>query len=130
MQHVPYTILTIRLQKREQSLDDIHGISDVIVEEPQLCTSQNGRDGNGTLKKLTNERKDACKQAEAQNKEHVTCDTFRLKLLAARLMDRFFDEKIEAVWTQQKLTMESKLWDPDKDDQKFLQSGVNQILPQ
>jgi lipopolysaccharide biosynthesis regulator YciM len=126
------------VQEREKSLNDIHGVSDLMDEEPSFVRAKM-EEMDTELSKLTNNKgKEAYMQAESQNKEYVSCDKFRLKFLraemfnaklAAGLMVRFFDEK-EKLFGADKLTKEIKLWDLDEDDRKFLQSGVNQILPQ
>jgi hypothetical protein len=63
-------------------------------------------------KLLANKGKEAYVQAEAQNKEYVTCDKLRLKFLqaemfnaklAAERMVRFFDEK-KKLFGPEKLT--------------------------
>jgi hypothetical protein len=126
------------VQEREQSLNDIHGVSDVIDEQPSFVRAKMEKLEMELAKLTSNKGKEAYMQAVAQNKEYVTCDRFRLKFLraemfnarlAARLMVRFFDEK-KKLFGPDKLTREIKLWDLDKDDQKFLERGMGQILPQ
>jgi hypothetical protein len=125
------------VQERELSLNDIHGVSDVIHEEPGFVRAK-AEEMEIEVSKLTNKGKEAYMQAEAQNKEYVTCDKFRLKFLRAEMFDarlaagrmvRFFDEK-KKLFGPDKLTKEIKLCDLDKDDQKFLERGIAQILPQ
>jgi hypothetical protein len=125
------------VQEREQALNDIHGVSDVIHEEPSFVRAKM-EEMEMELSKLTNKGKEAYMQAEAQNKECVTCEKFRLKFLRAEMFDArlaagrmvgFFDEK-KKLFGPDKLTKEIKLWDLDKDDQKFLERGIGQILPQ
>jgi predicted Mrr-cat superfamily restriction endonuclease len=126
------------VQEREKSLNDIHGVSDVMDEEPSFVRAKMEEMETELSKLTSNKGKEAYMQAEAQNKEYVTCDKFLLKFLRAEMfnarlaagtMVRFFDEK-KKLFGPEKLTKEIKLWDLDKDDQTFLQSGVNQILPQ
>jgi hypothetical protein len=130
-------MVAMSVQERELSLNDIHGVSDVIDEEPSFVRAKM-EELEMELSKLTNKGKEAYVQAEAQNKEYVTCDKFRLKFLRAEMFDarlaagrmvRFFDEK-KKLFGPYKLTREIKLWDLDKDDQKFLERGIGQILPQ
>jgi hypothetical protein len=126
------------VQEREKSLNDIHGVSDVMDEEASFVRAKI-EEMEMELSKLTsNKGKEAYMQAEAQNKEYVTCHKFRLKFLRAEmfnaklavgLMVRFFDEK-KKLFGADKLTKEIKLWDLDKDDRKLLESGIGQILPQ
>jgi hypothetical protein len=126
------------VQEREQSMNDIHGVSDVVDEEPSFVRAKM-EEMEMELSKLTsNEGKEAYMQAEAQNKEYVTCDKFRLKFLRAEMfnarlaagsMVRFFDEK-KKLFGADKLTKEIMLCDLDEDDQKFLERGICQILPQ
>jgi lipopolysaccharide biosynthesis regulator YciM len=125
-------------QEREKSLNDVHGVSDVIDEQPTFVRAKM-EEMEMELAKLTSKKgKEAYMQAVAQNKEYVTCDRFRLKFLrsemfdarlAARLMVRFFDEK-KKLFGPEKLTKEIMLGDLDKEDQKFLERGMGQILPQ
>jgi hypothetical protein len=124
--------------ERELSLNDVHGVSDVMDEEPGFVRAKMER-METELSKLTNNKgKEAYMQAEAQSKEYVTCDKFCLKFLRAEMfnarlaagrMVRFFDEK-KKLFGPDKLTKDIKLWDLDKDDRNFLERGIGQILPQ
>jgi hypothetical protein len=124
------------VQEREQSIHDVHGVSDVIHEEPGFVQAKL-EDMEMELSKLTR-GKEAYMQAEAQNKEYVICHKFRLRFLraesfnarlAAGRMVRFFEEK-KTLFGPGKLTKEIKLRDLDKEDRKFLDKGVLQIVPQ
>jgi hypothetical protein len=124
------------VEEREQSIFDIHGVSDVIHEEPGFVRAKL-EDMEMELSKLTRGNKEAYMQAEAQNKEYVICHKFRLRFLraesfnarlAAGRMVRFFDEK-KKLFGPDKLTKEIKLRDLDKEDRKFLDSGIFQIVP-
>jgi hypothetical protein len=123
------------VQEREQSIHDVHGVSDVIHEEPGFVQAKL-EDMEMELSKITR-GKEAYVQAEAQNKECVICHKFRLRFLraeffnsrlAAGRMVRFFDEK-KKLFGPDKLTKEIKLRDLDKEDRKFLDSGIFQIVP-
>jgi hypothetical protein len=126
------------VQERELSLNDIHGVSDVIQEEPGFVRAKMEEMETELSKLTSNKGKGAYMQAVVQNKEYVTSDKFRLKFLRAEMfnarlaagrMVRFFDEK-KKLFGPDKLTRDIKLCDLDKDDRKFLERGVNQILPQ
>jgi len=125
------------VQERERAFDDIHGVSEVIHEEPGFVRAKMEEMEMEISKHITR-GKEAYMQAEAQNKEFVTCGKFRLKFLRAELFDarlaagrmvRFFEEK-KKLFGPDKLTKEIKLWDLDKEDRNFLDRGIGQILPQ
>jgi hypothetical protein len=124
------------VQEREQSLYDIHGVSDVIHEEPDFIRAKL-EEMEMELSKLTR-GKEAYMQADAQNKEYVICHKFRLQFLRAEMfnarlaagrMVRFFEVK-RKLFGPDKLTKEIKLRDLDEEDQKFLGRGIGQIVPQ
>ena len=128
---------TMSVQEREQAVDDIHGVSEVIHEKPGFVRVKI-QEMEMELSKHITRGKEAYMQAEAQNKEFVTCVKFRLKFLraemfdarlAARRMIRFFEEK-KKLFGPAKLTKEIKLSDLDKEDRTFLESGIFQIMPQ
>jgi hypothetical protein len=119
------------------SFNDIHGVSEVIHEEPGFVRAKM-EEMEMELSKHITRGKESYMQAEAQNKEYVTRHKFRLMFLRAEMFDarlaagrmvRFFEEK-KKLFGPEKLTKEIKLSDLDKDDQKFLNRGVAQILPQ
>ena len=125
------------VQEREQSLNDIHGVSEAIHEEPGFVRAKLA-EVKMELSKLSTREKEAYMEAEDQNKQYVTCDKFCLKFLRAEMFDarlaagrmvRFFDEK-KKLFGPDKLTKEIELGDLDKEDRKFLESGIGQILPQ
>jgi hypothetical protein len=127
---------SMSVQEREQSIYDVHGVSEVIHEEPSFVRAKL-EEMEMELSKITR-GKEAYMQAEAQNKDYVICHKFRLKFLRAEMFNatlaagrvvRFFEEKIK-MFGPDKLTKEIKLWDLDKEDQKFLERGIGQILPQ
>jgi hypothetical protein len=124
------------VDEREQSIFDVHGVSDVIHEEPSFVRAKL-EDMEMELSKITR-GKEGYMQAEAQNKEYVICHKFRLKFLRAEIFNarlaavrlvRFFEEK-KKLFGPDKLTKEIKLRDLDKEDRKFLDRGVFQIVPQ
>jgi hypothetical protein len=124
------------VDEREQSIFDVHGVSDVIHEEPSFVRAKL-EDMEMELSKITR-GKEEYMQAEAQNKEYVICHKFRLKFLRAEIFNarlaavrlvRFFEEK-KKLFGPDKLTKEIKLRDLDKEDRKFLDRGVFQIVPQ
>jgi lipase chaperone LimK len=125
------------VEEREQSIFDVHGVSGVVHEEPSFVRAKL-EDMEMELSKLTRGNKEAHMQAEAQNKEHVICRKLRLRFLraesfnarlAAGRMVRFFEEK-KKLFGPDKLTKEIKLRDLDKEDRKFLDRGLFQIVPQ
>ena len=125
------------VKEREKSLNDIHGVSEVIHEKLGFVRTKLA-EVESELSKLSSREKEAYMQAEAQNMQYVTCDKLRLKFLRAEMFDarlaagrmvRFFDEK-KNLFGPDKLTKDIKLEDLDKDDRKFLESGIGQILPQ
>jgi hypothetical protein len=126
------------VQERELSLNDIHGVSDVMDEEPGFVRAKMEEIEMELSKLTSNKGNEAYMQAVAQNKEYVTSDKFRLEFLRAEMFDarlaagrlvRFFDEK-KKLFGPDKLTKDIKLWDLDKDDRKSLERGLGQILPQ
>jgi hypothetical protein len=130
------TMATMSVQEREQSIYDIHGVSGVINEEPVFVRAKL-EDMEMELSKLTR-GKEAYMQAKAQNKEYVICHKLRLKFLRAEIFDarlaagrmvRFFEEK-KKLFGSDKLTKEIKLRDLEKEDQKLLDTGIGQIVPQ
>jgi hypothetical protein len=128
-------MIGMSVEERQQSLHDIHGVSeDVIHEEPGFVRAKL-EEMEMELSKLTM-GKEAYMQAEAQSKEYVSCHS--LKFLRAEIFDarlaagrmiRFFEEK-KKLFGPDKLTKEIKLCDLDREDQKFLERGNLQILPQ
>jgi hypothetical protein len=130
------TMAAMSVQEREQSIYDIHGVSGVIHEEPVFVQAKL-EDMEMELSKLTR-GKEAYMQAKAQNKEYVICHKLRLKFLRAEIFDarlaagrmvRFFERKKE-LFGSVKLTKEIKLRDLEKEDQKLLDTGIGQIVPQ
>jgi hypothetical protein len=124
------------VQEREQSIYDVHGVSDAIHEVPGFVRAKL-EDMEIELSKLTRGNKEAYMQAEAQNKEYVICHKLRLKFLRAEIFNarlaagrlvRFFEEK-KKLFGPDKLTKEIKLRDLDKEDRKFLDRGFRQIVP-
>jgi hypothetical protein len=120
--------------EREHVLQDIHGVSDIVDEEPEFvarCLAEL----NTEVTMIDN--KPAYLQAKAQNPEYVSNLDFRLmflradsfipKLAAIRLV-AFFEAKLELFGTE-KLTKTILLSDMDKDDIGCLETGYSQLLP-
>ena len=120
--------------ERENVLQDIHGVSDIVNEEPEFVA--------GCLAELNTEvtmikNKAAFLLAEAQNSEYVSNLDFRLMFLraasfipkdAAIRLVAFCEAKLELFGTE-KLTKTILLSDMDKDDIGCLETGYSQLLP-
>lgn len=120
--------------ERENVLQDIHGVSDIVDEEPEFVAR--------CLAELNTEvmiikNKPAYLQAEAQNSEYVSNLDFRLMFLraecfipkdAAIRLVAFCEAKLHLFGTE-KLTKTILLSDMDKDDIGCLETGYSQLLP-
>jgi hypothetical protein len=120
--------------ERENILQDIHGVSDIVDEEPEFVVRRLA-ELNTEVTMIKN--KPAYLQAKAQNPEYVSNLDFRLMFLraeyfipkdAAIRLVAFFEAKLE-LFGSEKLTKTILLSDMDKNDIGCLETGYSQLLP-
>jgi hypothetical protein len=120
--------------ERENILQEIHGVSDIVDEEAEFVTRCLA-ELNTELTLIKN--KPAYLQAKAQNPEYVSSLDFRLMFLraeyfipkdAAIRLVAFFEIKLE-LFGAEKLTRTILLSDMDRDDIGCLEAGYSQLLP-
>ena len=124
----------LSVQEREQVFHDVHGVSEVLKETPELLEAK--------LLELDYELslisiKLAYEQARALSEEYTTGRTFRLMFLraekfhaknAAARMVLYFEEKLK-LFGRDKLARDIRLNDLDSDDMACLKSGYLTPLP-
>jgi hypothetical protein len=124
----------LSMVERENVLQDIHGVSDIVDEEPEFVARRLA-ELNTEVTMIKN--KAAYLQAQAQNSEYVSNLDFRLMFLrassfipkdAAIRLVAFCEAKLELFGTE-KLTKTILLSDMDKDDIGCLEAGYSQLLP-
>lgn len=124
------------VQERERVYHDIHGVSEVIKEEPQFIEKSLAL-LEEEIQKISEREREAYKQALSQNAEYVTDRKFRLKFLradsfcpkaaAARLVT-FLDKKSN-LFGIDKLTKDIQLSDLSASDNRCIEAGICQLLP-
>jgi hypothetical protein len=122
------------VQERERVYHDIHGVSELIKEEPQLLEVSLAQLEEG-IQNIS--KREAYEQALSQNAEYVTDRKFRLKFLradsfdpqaaAARLV-KFLEQKSK-LFGVEKLTQDIKLSDLTVSDKQCIEAGICQLLP-
>ena len=135
----------LSIREREQVFYDVHGVSDVIEETPQLITTKLSQ-LTIQLSKLTRENRGgnaaavaAFREAQAQGPDPLSNVPFLLKFLradrfeverAANRVLHYFEEKIKlfptSKLTKEVITLEE---DMNADDMACLESGLCTILP-
>lgn len=135
-------------QEREQVLQDIHGVSDALVENPELIQESRTaldqtlqswikKDQASSSKTTTKPKFGAYQRALQQNPAYVQSAKLQLQFLradrwdvrrAADRMIRFFTAK-EALFEPDRLAKTITIEDLSKDDLKALESGFLQLLP-
>jgi hypothetical protein len=125
----------LSMQERDEVLQDIHGVSDIIDEEPTFVRKR-FEELEDELSKICD--KQAYLQAKLQNEEYVTnekillmflrADEFQVKLAAARIV-AFFEAKLD-LFGPDKLGRDIRLSDLNEDDMRCLESGYAQVLPE
>lgn len=127
-------LYNLSLNERENALEDLHGVADVVHETPDLVSNR--------LAELERElseilEKTAYDLAACQDPNYVRSRVLRLKFLRAERFDaykaakrlvRFFDEKL-ALFGQTCLDRELLLSDLDQEDRTCLESGLMTLLP-
>jgi hypothetical protein len=122
------------VKERERVYFDIHGVSEIVTEEPAFVESCL----TGLEKELQCiSLKRAYNDALSQNAEYVTNRKFRLKFLraegfnpklaASRLLQ--FLERKSKLFGVEKLARDIKLSDLDSEDRLCIDSGICQLLP-
>ena len=136
---------SMSLQEREKATFDIHGVSDLIEETPELIKRsleefddiliQHQKSHMGTLEQQQSES--AYMRALRQNPEVFQSDSFRLKFLraeqfrvqgATNRMLRHFEEK-EGLWGTDRLGQDITQDDFDAQEIEMLKNGIIQVLP-
>jgi hypothetical protein len=127
----------LSMQERDEVLQDIHGVSDIMNEEPAFVRKR-FQELEDELSKISDKEKDAYLQAKLLNEEYVTnkkfllmflrADDFQVKLVAARIV-AFFQAKLE-LFGPDKLGRDIRLSDLNEDDMRCLESGYAQVLPE
>jgi hypothetical protein len=128
-------LIQVPLDQREFGLHELHGVSDVIEETPELierCLF----DLETGIQKIP--KKAAYDQAKATAPESVDCRKFRLMFLRAERFDannaaarlvKYFEGKLK-LFGADKLTKIITMEDLDEDDLATLKSGYLQLLPE
>jgi hypothetical protein len=125
----------LSMQERDEVLQDIHGVSDVMNEEPAFVRKQ-FQQLEDELSRISD--KEAYLQAKLLHEEYVTnqkfllmflrADAFQVKLAAARIV-AFFQAKLD-LFGPDKLGRDITLSDLNEDDIRCLESGYAQVLPE
>jgi hypothetical protein len=124
----------LSLQDREQAINDLHGVPEVIEEQPEFV-SEKLHQLDDEINQIMNGT--AYEQAEQQNKRHVQDRSFRLMFLRAELFQpkeaairiiRFFKEKL-FLFGPEKLTKRITYDDLSEDDIESLECGALQVSP-
>ena len=128
-------LIQVPLDEREFGLHELHGVSDVIEETPELierCLF----DLETGIQNIP--KKAAYDQAKATAPECVSCRKFRLMFLRAERFDaknaavrlvKYFEGKLK-LFGPDKLTKIITMEDLDEDDLATLNSGYLQLLPE
>jgi hypothetical protein len=123
----------LSMKERDEVLYDVHGVSDVMDEEPAFVKRCFQELQNEILKIKD---KTAYDQALYQNEAYVTDEKFSLLFLraegfdprsAAARMVSFFQAKLE-LFGPELLARDIKVSDLDEDDIRCLESGYAQLL--
>jgi hypothetical protein len=123
----------LSIEERDTILSDIHGVADIVKEEPTFLHFQLSQ-LETELSQIRN--KTAYDLAESLSVDYVNDQKFRLMFLraasfdvkaAAAWMARFFDEKLE-LFGADKLTKDIEWSDLDEDDIEAFESGWFQLL--
>jgi hypothetical protein len=124
----------LSMKEREKVLEEIHGVADILEEEPQFVEQ--------CLVELEDElhivpNKDAYETARSRSMDYVSNRKFRLQFLradsfnvrhAAVRIVAYFEAKLE-LFGLEKLTKCITQRDLDQDDLACLESGISQLLP-
>lgn len=125
----------LSLEDRENILNDIHGVSQVVDENP-LWIEQKLSELESELQLIT--QKDAYQQAASKSEEYVKDRSLRLKFLradcfnvsnAAGRMTRFFEQKLK-IFGPKLLAEDIKLADLNSEDLVVLNNGHLELAPQ
>jgi hypothetical protein len=117
------------LNEREKVFEDLHGVSDLVDESPELVAACLDELELGIAKIR---RRDAYVAAASKDSSYTSSRTLRLKFLRAEHFDSnraaarlvgFFEAKLEA-FGPDPLARDLLLSDLDKDDRTCLQSGL------
>jgi hypothetical protein len=135
------TLQKMTLQEREKVYDDLHGVADIIVEEPVFvnqCLERLQEKLNALNKANPNVSTAAFRLAESISPDFVKNQKLRLRFLraesfdpekAANRMASFLDFKLQ-VYGERKLCEEITILDLDYDELKALKKGFLQKLPE
>jgi hypothetical protein len=124
----------LSIQERDDVLQDLHGVSDIIAEDENLV-SRCLQEMHGAIVAIN--EKDAYLMAEAQNYDYVHSLDFRLMFLRAEYFNpedaairlvAFFESKKD-LFGVEKLTKPITLDDLGPDDIAALEAGYSQLLP-
>jgi hypothetical protein len=122
------------LNDREKVFEDLHGVSDLVVESPELVASCLAELESGIAKIG---RRDAFVAAASKDSSYTSSRTLRLKFLRAEHFDSnraaarlvgFFEAKFE-LFGLDPLARDLLLSDLNEDDHKCLRSGLMTLLP-
>jgi hypothetical protein len=126
----------LSVNELEQSLYDIHGVSELIEEPPQFVT-QKLYDLDAALAVMDMTMKQSYNLAMQANPSYVQSEAFRLKFLradtfdasaAAKRMARHLDAKLQ-LFGVQKLTKDLGMEDLFPEDLEVMESGWFTVLP-
>jgi hypothetical protein len=126
----------LSIKERDEVLQDVHGVSDVMSEDPTFVR-QFLKDLDLELAKIPDADKAGYLQAKQQNPEYVRDEEFLLMFLRADSFDvrnaatrllSFFQAKLE-LFGPDKLGKDITLDDLSQDDIECLESGYCQVLP-
>jgi hypothetical protein len=121
--------------EREKVYDDLHGVSGVVDETPELvasCLAELERE----IAKIRD--RDAYIAAASKDSSYTTSRTLRLKFLRAEHFDSknaaarlvvFFEKKLE-LFGSDPLARDLFISDLNEEDKKCLQSGLMTLLPE
>lgn len=125
------------IKERERCYYDIHGVSDVLINETPKFLEEKFAELDVELAKITKKKK-AYLLAHGQDKEYTSCRKLRLKFLRAESFDvrnaadrffLYFEEKLK-LFGSELLAKKIMQRDLDADDRQYLESGVGQLAPQ
>jgi predicted HTH transcriptional regulator len=135
---VPEELNKLSLNEREKILHDIHGISDLVEESPELIARLLSKMDTWIVKQQQKPKKtEAYDLAELQSPGYVKDKDFRLIFLraddfnskqAAHRMIRFFDKKLE-MFGPSKLCKDITLKDLSPEERACVENGHLQLLP-
>jgi hypothetical protein len=124
-------------QERERCYHDVHGVSDILIDETPKFLEEKFAELDVELAKLS-WKKTAYLLAYVQDREYTSCRKLRLKFLRAESFDvqkaadhflLYFEEKLK-LFGPELLAKDIKLRDLDADDREYLESGVGQLAPE